>query len=107
MSDNDSVTRPPSKAGETDKGDPRIFARVPKPIHDRVDALRDEFPDTDGERASMSAVVRAFVIDGEPLMDPTLRAAMESVRVRLRIPTRAETWRLIIVEGLDALGSKK
>jgi hypothetical protein len=74
MSDNKPTDNAGKKSGKADTGDPRIFARVPQPIFDRVDALRDEYRDADGERATTSSVVRSFVIDGECLMEPDMRA---------------------------------
>lgn len=97
----------PIPTGASKDGNPRVFARVPKEIHDRIDALRDEYPRTDGGRGTMTDVVKSFILDGEPLMDPALRSRLDVVRKARGLATRAEAWRVVIMAGLKALEKSK
>lgn len=103
MNDKNDADKTDKKSGKVDTGDPRIFARVPQPIFDRVDALRDEYLDADGNRATMSSVVRSFVIDGECLMEPEYRTGADAIMRAKGLPSRAVTWREIVTAGIAAL----
>lgn len=80
----------------------RVFARVSPETHARIERLRDEYPVVGGRRVSTSAVLRAFVIDGDSLMEPSLRAEAATL-ARERRCSLAEAWREIVVAGIAAL----
>ena len=91
---------------KTDNG-LRVFARVKPHVHARIEALRDDYRKADGQPGATSDVLRAFVVDGECLMDRTLRAAMDAIGRERGIATRAETWRAIVEAGIAAMRGSK
>lgn len=79
---------------------PRVFARVPKETHAMIRALCSEFVEADGKPATESAVLRAFIVAGEALMDRGLRERARAVGKRMGHTSMAETWRAVIEAGL-------
>lgn len=101
----DDTSSPPRRTGETATGNPRLFARVPQALYDRVAALRThtEYRDSDGGEAPLSTVVRAFLIEGGVLVDPARRAAVDALCVARGYATRTEAWEAVVDAGLAAL----
>lgn len=86
-------------ADQTDNRN-RVYARVEPETHDRIEALRDEYPDANGARGSKSSVLRAFIEDGRWLLDPQMRQAIDSVMRKHGISSRGDAWLVVANEGL-------
>lgn len=88
------------------RGNPRVFARVPPDIYSGITAMRAEYPTPDGKPAKITDIVLAFLVDGAPLLDRSLRDRLRALSVSRR-ETMAATLREVMIAGMAALGSKK
>ena len=88
------------------RGNPRVFARVPPDIYAGITAMREAYPTPDGKAAKITDIVLAFLVDGAPLLDRSLRDRLRALSVSRREPM-AVTLREVMVAGMAALGAKK
>lgn len=81
--------------------DPTIGCRVPPEVRDDIDRLRDVYTDglTPDGRATRSAVLRAILAQGRPMLDRDTVIAVRALAAREGVEM-PEAWRRVIAAGL-------
>ena len=87
---------------DTSEDDGVVSARVPKPLYDAIEQLRDSFSDDlEGKRASRSKVLRAVLLEGQALLGSSTRSRAKAIAAGRGEPLES-VWMRVVEAGLQS-----
>lgn len=87
----------------SDDDDKVVSARVPKPLYDAIEQLRERFSDDlEGKRVVRSKVLRSVLLEGQALLEAGTRGRAKAIAAA-RGESLESVWRAVVEAGLRSL----